>query len=381
MGKHAKYSVDDCKLYANTRRGWCISHSYNYRVMKWKCEQNHVWEAPPNNIINRNNWCPYCSGKRPTIQEMQELAQTRNGRCLSSKYINSKTKLTWQCQDGHVWKSTPDNIKSGRWCPYCNINLTEEKCRFIFESLLDASFPRISRILDNKYQLDGYCSKLNLAFEYNGIQHYKRIKAWDTNDSFKQSQKTDVLKSKLCEKLGIIKIDIPYTNSDTDISLEQYIRSELMIKNVDTFGKIDWSKFKPYKSKLSLLRGNLKNRNIRCIAEYYPGVAHKTSFQCVTCGYIWKTKIYHVISGSGCPQCAGCHTYTIEDMQDIAKSRGGICLSDSYTNEKTKLEWKCQCGNVWSATPHNIKLNKWCPECGKKKRWETRRRNMEILNA
>jgi len=37
----------------------------------------------------------------------------------SIEYINVKTKLKWQCERRHIWMATPDNIKSGRWCPKC----------------------------------------------------------------------------------------------------------------------------------------------------------------------------------------------------------------------------------------------------------------------
>lgn len=50
---------------------------------------------------------------------MQEIAKRKNGKCLSKKYINSQTKLTWQCREGHIWKAIPNNIKNGKWCPYC----------------------------------------------------------------------------------------------------------------------------------------------------------------------------------------------------------------------------------------------------------------------
>ena len=57
--------------------------------------------------------------KRLTIQEMQKLATTKGGKCLSDTYVNDRTKLLWQCKKGHQWKATPSNIKQGKWCPRC----------------------------------------------------------------------------------------------------------------------------------------------------------------------------------------------------------------------------------------------------------------------
>jgi len=32
-------------------------------------------------------------------------------------------------------------------------------------------------------------------------------------------------------------------------------------------------------------------------------------------------------------------------MQQVAKKRGGKCLSEKYVNAKTKLEWECRKGH------------------------------------
>ena len=50
---------------------------------------------------------------------MQHIAEKREGKCLSTKYINSVTKLEWQCKKGHQWFAAPSKIKFGRWCPIC----------------------------------------------------------------------------------------------------------------------------------------------------------------------------------------------------------------------------------------------------------------------
>lgn len=57
-------------------------------------------------------------------------------------------------------------------------------------------------------------------------------------------------------------------------------------------------------------------------------------------------------------------TLTIEEMRDIARSRGGECLSEKYINSKTKLRWRCSEGHEWEAIPNNVKNHhRWCPFC------------------
>lgn len=59
--------------------------------------------------------------RRHTLEEMQEIAAKRGGRCLSTEYVNSSTPLMWECAHGHQWKATPDNVMSkSSWCRFCS---------------------------------------------------------------------------------------------------------------------------------------------------------------------------------------------------------------------------------------------------------------------
>jgi hypothetical protein len=113
---------------AQKRGGQCISKKYisSQTKLKWKCANGHTWEATANSI-KRGRWCPECAGLKPlTIDEMHKLAKAKNGKCLSNSYTNSRTKLKWECFQGHQWEATPERIKAGSWCPVCagNIKLT-----------------------------------------------------------------------------------------------------------------------------------------------------------------------------------------------------------------------------------------------------------------
>lgn len=52
------------------------------------------------------------------IQHAQRLAESKGGRCLSTIYLGSAGRLTWECSLGHTWDATPTNIQRG-WCPLC----------------------------------------------------------------------------------------------------------------------------------------------------------------------------------------------------------------------------------------------------------------------
>jgi len=108
---------------AKKRQGRCLSKEYinSKTKLKWECAKGHIWEAEPTHIKS-GSWCPYCAGKYRTIEDMQKIATSMGGKCLSKKYINNRTKLKWQCRKGHVWETTPMIVKNGAWCPYCSGN-------------------------------------------------------------------------------------------------------------------------------------------------------------------------------------------------------------------------------------------------------------------
>ena len=104
--------------------GECLSTEYkSLRTrMRWRCAKGHVWESQGQNV-RRGKWCLRCSGKmRKSIEEMDAIAHSRGGKCLSLRYKNMSTKLRWQCERGHQWMARPHLFKLGQWCPRCAIS-------------------------------------------------------------------------------------------------------------------------------------------------------------------------------------------------------------------------------------------------------------------
>lgn len=124
--KMHRIKIEDMQELAKKRGGLCLSEEYNGsgNNLRWKCKKSHEWEAKSSNIKS-GKWCPKCSYEyradlqRGNIQDMQKIAESLGGRCLSDKYINVETKLKWQCKNGHIWEAIPSSIKRGSWCPKC----------------------------------------------------------------------------------------------------------------------------------------------------------------------------------------------------------------------------------------------------------------------
>jgi hypothetical protein len=79
---------------ANVRGGRCLSREYvnTMSKLRWQCAEGHEWTALPNNIKSHGSWCPVCAGVvRGSVNEMRELAASKGGKCLSDAYLDNKT--------------------------------------------------------------------------------------------------------------------------------------------------------------------------------------------------------------------------------------------------------------------------------------------------
>jgi len=142
---HFKFTIKEMQEIASQRGGKCLSTKYvNLDTkLKWKCGLGHVWETTPYCVKNRKFWCPKCAGKQKlTIEEMDKIAAERKGKCLARKYTDGYTKLKWQCEMGHTWEASPNHIKQGSWCPICSTNVSERICKGIFEAIFNKKFQK-----------------------------------------------------------------------------------------------------------------------------------------------------------------------------------------------------------------------------------------------
>jgi len=232
-----RLTIEECQALAKSKEGKCLSKTYKNEEspMRWQCKEGHEWTTRFGSIKNGGHWCPACSGRqRSTIESCQEIAQSKGGECLSETYKNAHTKLQWKCSKGHEWKMRPNNVKSGQWCPACGrmetTGKSEEMCREIFERCLQVKFPTVRPKWLDRLELDGYNKELNIAFEYNGKQHYNYIPFFHGNDikNFEAQRERDQRKYKICKERGIRLVLIPYTFTyENPEELETYIQDAL----------------------------------------------------------------------------------------------------------------------------------------------------------
>lgn len=244
----------------------------------------------------------------------QKTAEERQGHCLSDTYVIATEKLKWQCQKGHIWEATWHNIRAGKWCPICSIDVRANKRRF---SLLDCekaakAFGGLclsKKYVDSKDKLQWQCS-----------EGHKFFAAFVT-----------VKQGAWCRKC----FDQRHAKENL----------ELRISNVQKFVSQRKGKFLYVDQKDSTFV------HLKCEK-----------------GHAWKTRASTLIRlKTWCPKCAGVALLSIEDAREMAISFGGICLSNEYINCDTKLSFQCRFGHQFMQTLTGMKVGKFCGICGKAK--------------
>ena len=364
---------------SHSHGGKCLSVSYagQKTELEFECKNGHKWKTQPQCIL-LGTWCQFCK-KENILKEMQEYAKSRGGECLSPEFIASKNKLLWKCKNGHEWESNSAKYNNS-WCPYCakGTFINEEKCRFIFEKLTGFKFKKTRNVLKSNLELDGYCKELNIAFEYQGIQHYVFFEHFHKNqEGFLQRINRDINKRNECNLLKVLLITIPYWINDNDYNLLLFIRKNLEQNNINTLKWSDyyWTEF--YKicyNRYTLLSELAAKNNGKLISKIYRGCNYQLEWECQY-KHRWVSPPTRIISGKWCPICLKILTLAklknpITDIQDLAQQHNSVLISSDYKNNITPIDWKCLCcDNVWSATLNCMKtrllINRWCLFCRK----------------
>ena len=155
----AKLTIEEMHALAQHRGGKCLSNKYvsAHSKLLWECAEGHQWKASPTHI-KYGRWCPVCAvttkaqKQRLDIQEMHVLAQYRGGKCLSNKYVSVRSKLLWECAEGHSWETTPNNVKRGSWCPICGIEKRTAKKRLAFNEMHRVATKKGGKCLSTTYK-------------------------------------------------------------------------------------------------------------------------------------------------------------------------------------------------------------------------------------
>ncbi len=87
-------------------------------------------------------------------------------------------------------------------------------------------------------------------------------------------------------------------------------------------------------------------------------------WQCAN-SHKWTATLCNIKYGKRwCPYCTVNRSLTIKNAKQLACSKNGLYISTEYINVNTLMQWQCMKGHVWTATFYSIKNGKrWCSYC------------------
>lgn len=371
---------------ASSHKGKLLSKAYESSgtPMHWRCAEGHEWEAPFSSVVGRNSWCGRCRGTQRDAEEQllkaQEVAESKNGKCISKRYLNNTEPMEWQCKRGHKWNTSYYVVvQSGSWCPICSSGLKERLVRHTLEVLFGMPFkkgrpnwlrnPRSGRLME----LDGLNSELGLAFEYQGPQHFKIVKPFKMEkEHLDQARYRDKIKKELCLKYGIALLEVPYTVESHEFPKwiykaieKQFPKQQFveMMKDWQVIQPVEWVESEHYT--IENLNSYAQSKNGSCLSETYLGSRVKHRWLCAE-GHKWEATWDSINNGnSWCPICCGnVKEDPLHELQGLAQKRGGELVSKEFQGMQKKHRWRCAKGHEWDAKPSHIKSShSWCPSC------------------
>ena len=384
-----KLGVKAMQTLAKKKNGTFLSKTYTKLSDKylWKCEKGHIWVSSGQSIKIKGSWCPECSDiNRYSINDLKIHAKNIGGRLISKSYKDMDTKYLWSCKYGHQWKATWYKIKNGQWCPKCSSNnITEEKLRLCFESLFNSKFPKSHpNFLRNKegYKLeyDGYSKKLGIAFEYQGIQHYKKNFFTNTDELLKKRIRDDKQKVKLSiennVKLFVISYETKvefFKQKIIEIAKKLNISEKL---NIDS--NPDYSLAYLINNRYDELLRYVKKKNGVLITKKWTGIRSIYSFKCKEHNYIWETSADAILNKkTWCRKCAkdeirkNDFSNDFINLKNYAKKNNAKLISKKYNGQNSTYEFLCSKGHKISIPWKERNRRKYfCRECERKLSWQ-----------
>lgn len=370
-----RYTLEDMQALAEKRGGHCVSRrfrSVNHHLV-WRCSEGHEWRATGGQLLNSGTWCPVCWGRQlGSIAQMRSAAKARGGKCLSTKYTNSTTKLRWRCGQGHEFLKEPVSVNRGNWCPYCQRRGAKGIGEFLLAEHKRVAKQRGGECLSDAYHLASRPLRWRCqqGHEFSATSASVKMGAWCPECAHTRKPKLAEIQA-LAKKRGGKCESTQYVNC-----LQRMIfvckyghRWETRPSNIrrgNWCPKCARGARRSGRSRVELsiedMQLKAEERGGVCLSQEYDSQRDYLQWRCGI-GHEWEAQAGSVYAGSWCPDCSGRRPLTLDEMQLSAESRGGRCVSKAYRGVRIKLTWECADGHRWRATPQSHRSGSWCPRC------------------
>ncbi|WP_041490366.1 hypothetical protein [Burkholderia ambifaria] len=299
--------------------GWrCLSTTWSDSNARYQiaCARGHTFERIATTLLYRTS-APKCA--ECEAEDLRErwfaTVSARGGELVEGVFTGLQPRYRLRCADGHEWEAQGRKIAEGSWCPACARAERAEENRHTdgLARLHAAAEAKGGRCLATDYTIG------RRKYPFECAQGHR----WEAEGH-------EVLRGRWCGRCAK--------------------RANAAQRGIDPAG-------------LKRLQDAAREQGGQCLAAEYRGSTEKYPFRCAA-GHEWQAKASQIWLGHWCRQCADLNLRSsIEEMQALAATRGGLCLSTEYHGKGVKLTWQCHRGHVWETRPLNVRAGNWCPQC------------------
>lgn len=198
----------------------------------------------PKVLISNNSGCPECGKVKAGLSRrikhddfVKRIANINSFIKVIGEYNGTHKKILCNCKKcNHEWFGYPANLLNGSaGCPKCSVSDGERKMLMLLDEFgikyeTQYSLDNCRNILPLKF--DAFNVENNIAFEYNGEQHYKKVVLkhhFISDDELASIKKRDKIKDDFCKENNINLIVVPYWEKN---NMKNYLISELHRKGI-----------------------------------------------------------------------------------------------------------------------------------------------------
>lgn len=287
-------------------QGWKVAY-------RFRCSAGHILLKRPSALMTTVS-CMQCR-RDDAWQRLCATAEKAGTQCIEQRWLGNQTYHRFSCPCGHQWQRIGSYARRDASCPQCARSVTRRN-RLQKDGL--------SRLQAVAARQGGEC--LSTAYDGMGQRYSFRCAA-----------------GHVWKKIG-------------DKILQGAWCS--------VCSRAEQTQRKMRRDGLEALQSVVHKRNGLLKDTEYRGLAARYSVVCAA-GHAWSTTGNLLMSGAWCRQC---HLdekaqNALVVAQELAKARGGRCLTLNYPGSAAKWHWLCHRGHSWQALLASVKKGHWCREC------------------
>ncbi|HIF0688985.1 TPA: zinc-ribbon domain-containing protein [Escherichia coli] len=319
----------------------------------FECQHGHQFESIPTQIKRGVSGCPFCAGRRQSKETINAELEGRGLRMIGD-YKGQRIKTLFECDSGHQWEVVPMNIRRGTGCPYCT-----GRAGHSTETVNALLAPRGIKML-TPYRTGSKARATFLCPE--GHEWQATIASVKGGNGCSvcvgRGQTLEDVNALLAPRGFTLLTDFKALRQKGTFRCAHGHEWSASISYVKDGGGCPYCAGQAGHTRETFLEA-IQGRDIELVGDYVD-LSTNTQFQCQH-GHIWTAKPQKIKVGGGCPHCLG--LYQTKDSVNVELEPRGIQIIGEFKNISSRALFRATCGHEWRSKVFEVKGGTGCPKC------------------